>query len=264
MIPQAALDAWRQKAPWPNEIDIEQDLILTRLIIDIATDPVLGEALAFRGGTCLHKLHAPRAPRYSNDLDYVRTDAGPVRHIMDSLRGVASGVGLQESGYAQKRESVAMKFDAEPTGGIGRIRVKVEINTREIEPFGGRIHRPLRVDNPWFNGRADVLTFELEEIVGTKLRALYQRRKGRDLFDLWFALEKLAARDQLVVDAFAHYLRGSGLTVPRADFEMNLVAKLRHRGFRTDLDQLLIAPPAGYTVDHAAEIVQQRLIHLLD
>jgi hypothetical protein len=49
MIPQAALDAWRQKAPWPNEIDIEQDLILTRLIIDIATDPVLGEALAFRG-----------------------------------------------------------------------------------------------------------------------------------------------------------------------------------------------------------------------
>jgi len=33
-----------------------------------------------------------------------------------------------------------------------------------------------------------VLTFEPAELVATKLRALYQRRMGRDLFDLWLAL----------------------------------------------------------------------------
>jgi len=253
MIPQAALDAWRQKAPWPNEIGIEQDLVLTRLIVDIASDPLLGDALAFRGGTCLHKLHARRAPRYSNDLDYVRTDAGPIRDIMSALRGVASKVGLQECGYVQKHDSAAMKFDAEPTGGIGRVRVKIEINTRETESFRDRVRRPLGVDNPWFSGRADVLTFELEEILGTKLRALYQRRKGRDLFELWFGLEVLDAEDRMVVDAFRHYLRGSGLAVSRAEFQGNLAAKLRHRGFRSDLDQLLIAPPAGYEIDRAGE-----------
>lgn len=40
MIPQTALDAWRQRAPWPNEVDIEQDLVLTRLIVEIARRPV--------------------------------------------------------------------------------------------------------------------------------------------------------------------------------------------------------------------------------
>ena len=36
----------------------------------------------------------------------------------------------------------------------------------------------------WFTGAAKVLTYDLDELLGTKLRALYQRKKGRDLFDL--------------------------------------------------------------------------------
>jgi predicted nucleotidyltransferase component of viral defense system len=52
------------------------------------------------------------------------------------------------------------------------------------------LHRlPVRVDNPWFTRGADVVTFALEELLGTKLRALYQRKRGRDLFDLGRALQ---------------------------------------------------------------------------
>ena len=34
MVPRAALNAWAQRAPWPNDVDVEQDLILSRAIID--------------------------------------------------------------------------------------------------------------------------------------------------------------------------------------------------------------------------------------
>jgi predicted nucleotidyltransferase component of viral defense system len=73
VIPQAALNAWSQQVPWPSPVDVEQDLVLSRLIVDIANHPVLGSELAFRGGTSLQKLHLSRPLRYSNDLDYVRT-----------------------------------------------------------------------------------------------------------------------------------------------------------------------------------------------
>jgi predicted nucleotidyltransferase component of viral defense system len=73
LIPPAYINAWAAQAPWPNDADIEQDLILSRLMIEIANDDLLGPELAMRGGTCLHKLYLPEPLRYSEDLDYVRT-----------------------------------------------------------------------------------------------------------------------------------------------------------------------------------------------
>ncbi|GHT17674.1 hypothetical protein FACS189429_2260 [Bacteroidia bacterium] len=42
--------------------------------------------------------------------------------------------------------------------------------------------------NQWFTGNCKITTYHLDELLGTKVRALYQRRKGRDLFDLYKAL----------------------------------------------------------------------------
>ncbi|MGH2880838.1 MAG: hypothetical protein ACRDK4_14680 [Solirubrobacteraceae bacterium] len=73
MIDRPALIAWRSKAPWPDRVQIEQYLLLSRLMIEIARNEVLGQELAMRGGTCIHKLQLPSALRYSEDLDYVRS-----------------------------------------------------------------------------------------------------------------------------------------------------------------------------------------------
>ena len=260
MVPQAALNAWAQHAPWPNDLDIEQDLILSRAIVAIANHPLLGGELAFRGGTSLHKLHAPQPWRYSNDLDYVRTTNGPIKELMAAVRETMHAIGLEETSYAVKSDIVNLKFDGEPTRGPGRLRVKVEINTRETTPFGERIRLPYRVSNPWFTERGDVLTFPLEELLGTKLRALYQRRKGRDLFDLWIGLEHLSADPGAVIDAYDHYLSLSGVMIDPADFDHNLRAKLAHEGFRRDLDQLLREPPSGYTPEMGVAVIREQIL----
>ena len=61
VIAQAYLNEWISRAPWPTQIQIEQDLVLSRLIVEIANHELLGAELALRGGTCSNKLHLPES-----------------------------------------------------------------------------------------------------------------------------------------------------------------------------------------------------------
>jgi len=97
--------------------------------------------------------------------------------------------------------------------------------------------------------------------MATKIRALYQRSKGRDLFDLWLALEHLHLDPGEILSAFGPY-RPTGMTVARA--RENLARKLDDRSFRTDLDPLVIAWPEGYDLDSAAELIGSELLDRLD
>ena len=86
MIPMAHITQWRQLAPWSDDMQVEQDLILSRIIVDIFSDLILKNKLAFRGCTALHKLFFHPAQRYSEDIDLVRTNPGKITDIVDALR----------------------------------------------------------------------------------------------------------------------------------------------------------------------------------
>jgi len=86
MIPQPYITAWRKKAPWQEDYQVEQDLVIERALILIYEDPYLKEKLAFRGGTALHKLYLSPAARYSEDIDLVQITAEPFGPIIDRLR----------------------------------------------------------------------------------------------------------------------------------------------------------------------------------
>lgn len=257
MIPAANITAWRRRAPWPDDTQIEQDLVLSRLMIEVANHEVLGPELAFRGGTCLHKLYFPEAARYSEDLDYVRSTKSGIKPILAALAEVANSIGLEERSTERSGAMVHAKFDAVPTLGAGRIRVKIEINIAETTPLRPRVEHPFEVDSPWWSGKAKIRTFDLEELLGTKLRALYQRSKGRDLFDLWHALTVAKPDEDAIVDAYRHYIGDREFSYP--ELASNLEAKLKDREFRDDLLQLVVTPPSGYDVEEAADVVMSRL-----
>ena len=148
-------------------------------------------------------------------------------------------------------------FDAQATGGPGRIRIKIETNIVETDSFLPRITLPYAVDSRWWSGEASVGTFQIEELMATKLRALYQRRKGRDLFDLWQVLNDLNLNEKLVIDGLTHYM-GEGLFNYR-EFRTNLTDKLENPEFAADLDQLTAEPPHRYSASAAADLVMERL-----
>lgn len=260
MIPQAHITAWAARAPWAREEQIEQDLILSRLIVEIAAHPLLRQELAFRGGTCLHKLHLPEPLRYSEDLDYVRTSSEPrLGECFAALREIARDVGLAES--KRKFPSAASDmgtiwFDTTPTSEIGRIRIKLETNVEETEPLDSHVFVEYSVRSPWWSGAAQVRTFAPEEVLGTKIRALCQRRKGRDLFDIWAALTQLDLDDERIVAALGHYMGARVYSYPQ--LRMCLEGKLADAAFLDDLRELTTGPRA-YDANAAAELLLERI-----
>ncbi|MBS1836691.1 MAG: nucleotidyl transferase AbiEii/AbiGii toxin family protein [Actinobacteria bacterium] len=98
-------------------------------------------------------------------------------------------------------------------------------------------------------------TFTSAELVATKLRALHQRRKGRDLFDLWLALTEMHLDPAEIVACFAPY-RPDGYD--RAAADATLAAHVTHPGFRGDLTALA-ALPEDY-VDTAADLITAELL----
>lgn len=195
MIPAQSIVAWSNVVPWAEQRQVEQDLIISRALVDIFSDDVLRSALRFRGGTALNKLHFPEPLRYSEDIDLVRTAAGPIGEILDRLRNVLEPwLGRAQFDQSPVAPKLRFRVKAEDASGAP-IRLKIEINTREIEAFDPPTAIALRVDNPWFAGEALIPTFSREEMLATKLRALLQRNKGRDLYDLAHALQVFDALD---------------------------------------------------------------------
>lgn len=261
MIPAAVITAWARERPWPNRAAIEQDLLLAGLITRIYTHPFLRDELVFRGGTCLHQLHLPAARRYSEDLDFVRRTHSGVGRVFDALRDVAADTGLEvRSTDTGVHPKVTLRTRAEHDPNIP-LRIKIEINTHETSPALDLIRLPFTVGTAWYTGHAGVLTFQPPELVATKLRALYQRKKGRDLFDLWLALTELNLNPDTVLAAY-HPYRPAGHTAAAAIDNLHL--KLADTAFRTDLDPLVASWPDGYDIDTAAQLIEDKLLaHLV-
>ncbi len=264
MIPRMNIIAWSAKAPWPEMRQVEQDLIISRALVELFADPALAQELRFRGGTALHKLHLPKPLRYSEDIDLVRTAAGPIGPVLDRIRERLEPW-LGRASFEQSDTAPKLRFRAQAEDGSGIIRLKVEINTREIMAFNPPQTIRLAVKNPWYTGGADIATFSREELLATKLRALLQRDKGRDLLDLFHALEAFQDLNTArMVECFGLYLNGGGTPISRAQAEQRMFAKLAAPRFMTDIRPLLAPEEAAKLTDDAIRsafiIVFDRLI----
>lgn len=187
MIPQAYITAWSQQVPWQTNEQVEQDLVICRALVEIFSDEWLANKLAFRGGTALHKLYLQPQPRYSEDIDLVQINSEPFGPILDRIRDRLSF--LEEPQRSNKAHNFTLKFHFESEfPPVVHLRLKVETNTREHFSVLGLEKIPFEVQSSWFNGKCELTTYRLEELLGTKLRALYQRKKGRDLYDMYIAL----------------------------------------------------------------------------
>jgi predicted nucleotidyltransferase component of viral defense system len=262
VIPRDYITEWRAEAPWVQDLQVEQDLVISRALVEIFSHPLLAEALAFRGGTALYKLYVKPAARYSEDIDLVQMRSEPAGPVMEALRAVLDPwLGTPRWKQTEGRVTFVYRFESEDTPPIS-MRLKVEINSREHFAVHGFVHAPFTVRSRWFEGACDISTYELDELLGTKLRALYQRKKGRDLFDLALAIEKAGADPDRVVKTFLAYMEHGGHKITRALFEENIILKLKDPQFTSDISPLL-ANGHNWDIAVAASAVRAFLIERL-
>lgn len=263
MIPQAHIEEWFRQAPWPLPAMVEQDLIISRALVAMFSQQAIADALVFRGGTALHKLHLAPPARYSEDIDFVQSVASPIGPVFDAIRGTLDPI-LGEPRRKRGPGVVSLIYRMESEGPpVVPMRLKVEINSREHFSLLGVIRKHFAVESAWFRGTCEIPTFRLEEMLGSKLRALYQRRKSRDLFDLWLGLTYGQADSALVVRCFRRFLEAQGVRISAAEFRLNLSAKMSDSQFLSDMANLL-RPGTAFDVHAAYEVVSARLIDVLD
>lgn len=260
MIPRSYIQAWSVKAPWPDARQVEQDLIISRALCDLFSAPALKDKIAFRGGTAINKLLFKQPLRYSEDIDLVQTQAAPIGTTVDAIREALSWLGKCNREQAGHSMHLVFKFTSE-ADPQATLKLKVEINTREHEHLFGIRPYPFAVNNDWYHGETKIASFEPEELFGTKLRALLQRRKNRDLFDLYHGLDQLAMERSKLIACFDHYLALEGKPITRAVAEQRMLEKLT-RSLTEDIAPLL---PAGVRFNdddaiHAFERVWTELI----
>jgi len=253
---------WRSFAPWISDAQVEQDLLICRALISLFSNKLISESLAFRGGTALHKLFLKPPSRYSEDIDLVQTKAGAIGPAIDAVRET-----LDDMLGAPKRErgedSVTLTYRAESEiPPVAPMKLKVEINTREHFSVLGYQEYPFSIESRWYSGSCKLKTYGLDELLGTKLRALYQRRKGRDLFDLWLGMTDGKANPKKVVKIFRKYMTEEGLKVSQREYRDNLAKKMTMKSFLADTDNLL-RPGISYQPQEAHQLVDQKVLQLL-
>ena len=264
MIPQAYITEWGNLVPWQTNEQVEQDLVICRALVEIFSDELLAKSLAFRGGTALHKLYLNPQPRYSEDIDLVQIHAEPFGPLVDRLRDRLAFLGEPSRKQKENNFTLQYRFDSE-FPPIQKLRLKVETNCREHFSVLGYHKFPFQVNSSWFKGACNITTYSIEELLGTKLRALYQRRKGRDLFDLFKALVQVPDLDKKALLQCYHAYMVFGVAEPPTSKEylQNLEAKIRDDEFTGDIAALL-RPTEKYDPDFAFEYVCSELLGQMD
>ena len=277
LLTQQDVLAHQAEVPWPSLRQVEQDLVLCRAMAAIFNDRFLGEQVAMRGGTLLHKVYLAPPSRFSEDIGLVVFGDRPEDHIRKALRRVLTEVlgspktsvwnTINRAVRNEVRPSriLRMTYAVPPVIEQGpALQIVVEVNVTERTSHSSIAKLPFEFPFRRNSISMSINGYEIHEMLGTKMRVLFQRRRGRDLFDLFWALERGTppVDPEAVVDSFLYYLRQEGAQPVREEFITILNSHLSDRGFRTDTDHLLRAG-VQYDPYHAGECVETKLLNLL-
>lgn len=260
MIPRPFIAKWQQHAPWKEFTQVEQDLIISRTLVEIFSDEFLRENLAFRGGTALHKLYLNPAARYSEDIDLVQIKPGPIKPIMERIGEVVTFFEEKRTTQVRGHGAKALYRFTSEYEEI-RMRLKLEINCKEHFNVLDWFDFPFEVESEWFSGKAAIRTYNINELLGTKLRALYQRSKGRDLFDLDYSRRNIDLNIEQIITCFKEYSSfATGKKPPgKKEFLHNIEEKENSAEFTGDMEALL-RPEIKYNQNEAFNWLKTDLI----
>ena len=175
---------------------VEKDYVLGWVLWGIGTDPLLSTTWVFKGGTCPKKCYIDTY-RFSEDLDFTVLESGPIEpdEVLETIARVIDRVG-QESGIdfsaepprckkrPRGRSSEGRVYYRGPRGAPGPARIKLDLTKDEavVQP---PVMRPISHDYPdVLPAPAQVRCYGFEEVFAEKLRAMGERCRPRDLYDI--------------------------------------------------------------------------------
>lgn len=262
MIPKDAINAWHEKNPWSLDEQIEQDLVISRIITDLYLDAFIQNHLVCRGDTALQKLYFTTPHRYSTNLDLIQTSSTSLENIANYINNKLTW--LEEPTYkiGDNNATLHYKFSSTTDERI-KFRIKI-VNTQAHQQLLGITQRHYAIKNNWYSGEASISTLHLEELLGIKTLALYQKKKGRDLLDLYLSIRELNPNPEKIIQIFDFYAENAGLFISRANFEETLFTRITSQNFLKDFYTFIPGEhKTGFEIIEAMQYIQKNLIALL-
>jgi predicted nucleotidyltransferase component of viral defense system len=178
---------------------VEKDFLISIFFILLSFDkqfaPFL-EKIVFRGGTCLKKAYFPNQTRFSEDLDFILPSLGEMNAFHGVLEGlVGEDLGVTAITRAEKTDEYSKGFNihlgyTSVLGQPDHIMFNLNANKTMMDSEQRRIDVM-----PYFPSiRPAISVMSIREILAEKVRALLQRAKPRDVFDVWFLTVKKGMR----------------------------------------------------------------------
>jgi len=189
-------------------------------------------------------------------LDLVQLYAEPIGETLGAIHDLINPwMGQPNVKRSEGRATMIYRVQSEEDNKP--ISIKIEINTRDHENILPKVKIPFSVNNKWFSGTTQINTYQLEELMATKLRALYQRKKGRDLFDFFAVIKEVGTLDlEQILICFEHYMHLCNTKVTKAQFQQNLEQKRKSKIFNADMRALL---PENISCEYDVEWTYQYL-----
>lgn len=257
-------------AEWGLRDDVvEKDYVLGWVLAGIGTEPTLRDGWVFKGGTCLKKCYLETF-RFSEDLDFTVLDGAPIeeRDVLERLGRMLDRIG-GESGLDFTVATPRLR--ARPNGSIeGRIYYRGPRNAPgaasirlDLTP-GEKLARP-PVMRPIQHLYPDELPapgtvrcYSLKEVYAEKIRAMGERGRPRDLYDIVFLLDHpdLADHGPLIHETLIAKCDSKGVPVPTLDLLENSPRRAELESEWSNMlgHQLTALPPLAHYWDRLPEL----------
>ena len=253
---------------WADEVGIsdlslaEQDVRVSYALKEIFENDFLKPLLCLKGGTAINKLYLKDTSRLSVDLDFNHLgDKDTVaKQRPDVRKEIVKALARDDPSYefgVTRRDWYQTTIQAayKPLSGLPSVKLKIEISHAERFPIlDSKIKSFGLIDTA---ESCKVITYSIDELVSTKLRALFTRAKGRDIYDIYQA-GKMGLNKRLVRKMFIYYLFRVGKAYnPKLDY-----AKLNERLVKKQyIDDVTgyIRQGVDFSLDEAARNLTQDL-----
>ena len=254
---------WADEQSLPDLLFAELDYRLVKTLQALYSDDFLSKRLCMKGGTAINKLYLGETSRLSVDLDF--NHLGSKEEVLKEKRAVRELImellKKQDNSYDVHYERpyglTRIKARYKTVGGPDQ-NFKIEISHVERFPIISPVKKKIKTPD----GLADIVTYTLEELTATKLRALLERFKGRDIYDLFF-ISRLKPDSKIIRKMFLYYFyRSRKVFNPKVHYE-NIIKRYESGNYIDDVTDF-IKPTVTFDLTAAAKDVTSQYSFLND
>lgn len=230
MITRAVLD--ERVREWGLRDDVvEKDYVLGWLLWGIGTSESLRDSWIFKGGTCLKKCYI-ETYRFSEDLDFTVLPDGPIAPddvlplLSEVLARVNEACGIDFSVQEPRvrlrpggRTAEGRVYYRGPRGAPTPARIKLDLSAEEVLARPPVLRSIAHAYPDELPAPPHVRCYAFEELFAEKIRAMGERSRPRDLYDIvnLFRREDLRLEQELIRSTLERKCESKGIDLPTHD-----------------------------------------------